>query len=221
MVNYYRDSWIRRSELLAPLTDITGKDTKFAWTEVHEKAFNSIKKVLAREVLLAYPDFSKPFEIYTDSSAYQLGSVVTQEDKPIAFFSRKLNKAQRNYTTTERELLAIVETLKEYRNILLGQEIIVYTDHKNLTYKVFNTERVMRWRLICEEYGPILKYIKGDKNIIADALSRLKLKPKDKSSEDPSVLEEPDMRDLAEAFMIEDEEEFPPWTIPVSYKLLF
>ena len=114
MVNYYRDSWIRRSELLAPLSDITGKNAKFVWTDVQQKAFNSIKKVLAREVLLAYPDFNKPFEIYTDSSGYQLGSVVTQEEKPIAFFSRKLNKAQRNYTITERELLAIVETLKEY-----------------------------------------------------------------------------------------------------------
>ena len=67
----------------------------------------------------------------------------------------------------------------------------------------------MRWRLICEEYGPILKYVKGDKNVVADALSRLKLKPKPKSSANPSVLEEPDIRDLAEVFMIEEEEEFP------------
>ena len=171
--------------------------------------------------MLAYPDFNKPFEIYTDASDYQLGLVITQEERPIAFFSRKLNKAQKNYTVTEKELLAIVETLKEFRNILLGQEIIVYTDHKNLTYKVHNTKRVIRWRLICEEYGPILKYVKGDKNVMADALSRLKLKPKQKSNADPSVLEEPSIRDLAEAFMIEEEEELPSWTIPVSYKLLF
>jgi hypothetical protein len=92
-----------------------------------------------------------------------------------AFFSRKLNSAQTRYTTTERELLSIVETLKEFRNILLGYQVIVYTDHKNLTCKNFNTERVMRWRLILEEYGPELRYIKGEQNIVADALSRLDL----------------------------------------------
>ena len=73
------------------------------------------------------------------------------------------------------ELLAIVEMLKEYRNILLGQDITIYTDHKNLIYKVFNTECIMRWHLIREEFGPKLVYLKGEKNVVADALSRLHL----------------------------------------------
>ena len=85
-----------------------------------------------------------------DASKNQLGAVISQKGKPIAFYSRKTNSAQLNYTTTERELLAIVETLKEFRNILLGQKIIVYIDHQNLTYKTFNTERFMRWRMIVE-----------------------------------------------------------------------
>ena len=72
-----------------------------------------------------------------------------------------MNSAQQNYTTTEKELLSIVASLKEFRNIILGHQIKVYTDHKNLTYKMFNTERIMRWRLIIEEFGPELKYIKG------------------------------------------------------------
>ena len=76
-------------------------------------------------MILAYPDFSKPFQIHTDASHYQLGAVIAQEGKPIAFYSRKLNDAQTRHTTTERELLSIVETLKEYRNILLGHEIEV------------------------------------------------------------------------------------------------
>jgi len=80
----------------------------------------------------------------SDASHYQLGAVVSQDGKQIAFFSRKLNPAQTRYTTTERELLSIiVETLKEYRNILLGQEIEVFTDHKNLVYKHFNKEQVV------------------------------------------------------------------------------
>ena len=66
-----------------------------------------------------------------------------------------------------------METIKEFRNILLGHQITVYTDHKNLTYNIFNMERVMRWRLILEEFGPELKYIKGENNVVADALSCL------------------------------------------------
>jgi transposase InsO family protein len=110
--------------------------------------------------------------------------VISQQDRPIAFYSRKLNAAQTRYTTMERELLAIVETLKEFRNILLGQKIHIFTDHQNLTYKNFNTERVMRWRLIIEEFGPEFHYIKGSKNIVADALSRLELSS---SSSPPSA----------------------------------
>ena len=88
-----------------------------------------------------------------------------------------MDRAQYNYTTTEKELLSVVETLKEFRNILLGHQITVYTDHKNLTYHFFNTERVMCWRLILEESGPELKYIKGENNVVADALSRLEKSP--------------------------------------------
>ncbi len=175
VVNYYRDMWIRRSHLLAPLADLTSKSAKWKWEDKHEKSFRDIKNVIAREVMLAYPDFNLPFDIHTDASHTQLGAVISQRGKPIAFYSRKLNPAQTRYTTTERELLSIVETLKEFKNILLGHKLIVHTDHKNLTCKNFNTERVMRWRLVLEEFGPELRYIKGENNIVADALSRLEM----------------------------------------------
>jgi hypothetical protein len=154
MVNYYRDMWIHRSDALAPLTALTSKNIRWVWTPEHQAAFGRTKLLISREVMLAFPDFSQPFEIHTDASALQLGAVVAQNNKQIAFFSQKLNSAQTRYTTTERELLAIVETLKEFRTILLGQKIRVYTDHKNLTCVNFNTDCVMRWRLILEEYGP-------------------------------------------------------------------
>ena len=142
--------WIKRSEVLSPLTSMTSKEAKWNWTNECQMAFDKIKKIVSREVLLSYPDFSDTFEIHADASKYQLRAAISQKGRPIAFYSRKLNSAQVNYTTTERELLSIVETLKEFRNILLGQKIRVYTDHKNLTYKSFNTERVMRWQLIQE-----------------------------------------------------------------------
>ena len=79
----------------------------------------------------------------------------------------------KNYNTTDKELLSIVEDVKEFRNILLGHKVTVYNDLKNLTYKILNTERVMCWRLIIEEFGPEIKYTKGEINVVADALSCL------------------------------------------------
>ena len=108
---------------------------------------------VSREILLFYPSFNKPFRIHVDANKIQLGSVIVQKGKPILFYNRKLNPTQLNPTqlnhvTTEHESLFIVEILKDFRNILLGQQIKVYSDHKNLIYKIFETERVMRWRLI-------------------------------------------------------------------------
>ena len=210
IINYYRDMWVRRSEILAPLTNLTSKDAKWEWTDVHQQAFDKIKKLVSKETLLSFPDFSKRFDIHTDASHTQLGAVISQNNKPIAFYSRKLNPAQTRYTTTERELLAIVETLKEFRNILLGHEIRVCTAHKNLTYKTQNTERVMRWRLLIEEFSPDLVYLQGEKNIVADALSRLDIDPDD-SPDKPNDLY------LAENFAVDDDDE-PPTSLPFTYK---
>ena len=150
---------LRRLHIIAPLTKLTSKNVPFIWTKEHQLTYDTIKNMLSKETLLRYPDFSKEFKLHTDASKKQLGAVVAQDGKPIAFYSRRLTDAQTRYTTTERELLAIVETLKEFRSILLGQRIVVHTDHKNLTYANFNTDRVIRWRLIIEEYGPDLNYI--------------------------------------------------------------
>ena len=188
MVQYYRDMWMRRSEMLAPLTDLVGecgqtkatkaKGTKKApwhWDEIHQQAFDLVKTTIARDVVLAYPDYSEKFEIYTDASNSQIGSVITQNNRPLAFFSRKLSDTQKRYNTTEKELLAIVETLKEFKGMLWGQSIVVYTDHKNLIYDAqqMSSDRVYRWRLLLEEYGPEIIYIKGIDNTVADAISRL------------------------------------------------
>ena len=125
MINYYRNMWMRRSEVLAPLATLTSSKKKFLWTEQCQKAFDTIKRILSKEVLPTYADFNLPFEVHTDTSDVQLGAVISQNGHPIAFYSGKLNPTQTRYTTTKRKLLAIVETLKEYRNILLGQRITI------------------------------------------------------------------------------------------------
>ena len=92
--------------------------------------------MIGRDVLLTYTDFNNPFEIHTDASKLQIGAFISQKGRPIAFYSQKENSAQQNYATTEKELLYIVASLKEFRNIILGHQITIYIDHKNLTYKV-------------------------------------------------------------------------------------
>ena len=117
--------------------------------------------------------------------------MITQEGNPLAFYSRKHNKAQLNYTVTEKELLSIVETLKEFRGILLGQKIVIYTDHANLE-KVNSTacsQRAMCWRILLEEFSPEIVYIKGNDNTVADALSRLPKKRDDSNKESLSYSE--------------------------------
>ena len=99
--------WAKRSEMLAPLSDLVGecgetkttrknkvKKTPWHWDSIHQIAFDNVKTTIAKEVVLAYPDFTKPFDIYTDASTKQLGAVITQDNRPIAFFSRKLSGAQ-------------------------------------------------------------------------------------------------------------------------------
>ena len=105
--------------------------------------------------------------------------MITQDGKPIAFFSRKLSKAQQKYSITELELLSIVECLKEFKGMLWGQKLRVYTDHKNLVRDALGLtcDRVYRWRLLLEEYEPEIVYIKGVDNIVADAISCLEYDP--------------------------------------------
>ncbi len=122
----------------------------------------------------------KPFEIYTDASSTQLGAMITQDNRPIAFFSRKLSKMQQEYSVTEIELLATVETLKEFKGVLWRQNIKVYTDHKNLTRDALGptSDRVYHWRLLLEEYAPGIIYIKKFHITVADADLQLEYDPK-------------------------------------------
>ena len=164
----------KRSDLLAPLTAQAGNKKSINWTPECQQAFEKIKAVLAKDAFLKYPDHNQEFKIYADASDTQLGAAIFQSGQPVAYFSRKLSPSQKNYTVGEKELLSIVECMKEYRTMLFGAPAIhVYTDHKNNTFHKFNTQRVMRWRLFIEEFNPTFHYIAGSENQMADMLSRL------------------------------------------------
>jgi hypothetical protein len=118
--------------------------------------------------------------MYTDASSVQLGAVITQDNRPIAFISRKLSEVQQKYSVIEIELLAIVEILKEFKGMLWGQDIKVYTDHKNCTRDALGltSDRVYRWWLLLEDFAPEMVHIKGIHNTVVDAISRLEYDPK-------------------------------------------
>ena len=99
--------WPRCAHLMKPLTELTGRDS-FVWADREQNAFDTLKSVMASDCLNAYPDYNKTFKIYTDASDYQLGAAIIQEGQPIAYWSRSLQSNQMKYTTTEKELLAII-----------------------------------------------------------------------------------------------------------------
>jgi hypothetical protein len=180
-ITFYRDMFPHRSHHLAPLTAQVGKKT-LNWTAECQKSFDTIKALIVKDAFLRYPDHNKPFHIYCDASDYQLGAAIFQDGAPVAYFSRRLTASQKNYTVGEKELLSIVETLKEYRTMLFGcPHIHVYTDHRNNTFATFTTQLVICWRLFLEEFAPTFHYIKGETNTLADALSRLPFSERQKA----------------------------------------
>ena len=128
--------WPHQSHILALLTDLLRTPKTFRWNDECTNAFKQMKAPIASDALLAYPDHNKPFHIETDASDFQLGAIIKQDNRPVAYYTRKLNNAQKNYTKIEKELLSIVETVCEFHSMLLGTKINVYTDHKNLTHRL-------------------------------------------------------------------------------------
>ncbi|KAJ4430359.1 hypothetical protein ANN_22575 [Periplaneta americana] len=167
------------SELAKPLTELLKKDVAFKWTDVHENAVQELKEKIMTPPILRYPDFTKPFILTCDASNNAIGCVLSQgtvgQDLPVAFGSRTLNQAERNYSTIEKELLAIVWGCKHFRPYLLGRSFTILTDHRPLTW-IFSVKdpssRPLRWRLLLEEYQYTVQYKAGKQNTNADALSR-------------------------------------------------
>ncbi len=138
-----------------------------------QQAFEEMKALMATEVLCAYPDHSKPFKIYTDASYHQLGACIMHDDRPVAYYGRKLNSAQHNYATIDEELLCVVAILKKFQSMLLDAELHIYTDHKNILTVGNLSELQLHWNSYVDKYDPTIHYIKGPGNVIADTFSRL------------------------------------------------
>jgi len=180
MISYYCRFIPNCSRIASPLHKLLKRDVKFEWKPEQEHAFQHLKAKLTSQPILQYPDFSKEFILATDASNVGLGAVLSQgplgKDLPVAFASRSLNKAEMNYTTSEKELLAIVWATRYFRPYLYGRHFKIVTDHKPLTW-IMNVKdpgsRLLRWRIHLEEFDYEITYKRGSQNMNADALSRI------------------------------------------------
>ena len=182
MAGYYRKFCYNFSTVAEPLTTLLQKQKEFVWSQKSQHAFEKIKSLLLSAPVLKAPDFAKPFKFQVDTSDIGIGAVLLQEgdrgiDHPVCYFSYKFNKHQVNYSTTEKETLALLLALQHF-DVYLGTTIApveVYTDHNPLVFieKMKNkNQRLLQWSLAFQEYNLRICHIKGHDNVIADALSR-------------------------------------------------
>ena len=165
MVNWFHRSIKDLAKVASPLTDLlqgpsvskikSAKVDLTGWSAVHDQAFVEVKEALINCATLKLPDLNKPFQVITDASGYALGAVLIQDGQPVAFESRKMNPAQKNYHTTDKELLAIVHALKLWRCYLAGAQFEILTDHKPLIYlrtQPVLSQRQARWSEFLSEF---------------------------------------------------------------------
>ncbi|TYK22485.1 F15O4.13 [Cucumis melo var. makuwa] len=175
LASFYRRFIKDFSSIASPLTELVKKHVKFEWKEKQENAFNELKEKLIKAPCLALPNFDKSFEIECDASGIGIGAVLMQEKQPIMFFSEKLNGAQLNYSTYDKELHALVRALKVWQHYLWPKEFVIHTDHESLKHLKGQTKlnkRHAKWVEFIETFPYVIHYKKGKDNMVADALSR-------------------------------------------------
>lgn len=186
MIGYYRKCIKDFAKITKPLTKCLKKDAKIIHDAEFKCCFETCKNLLENEPILQYPDFNKDFILTTDASNIALGAILSQgtvgRDRPVSYASRTLNESEQNYSTIEKELLAIVWATKYFRPYLYGRKFKIITDHKPLKWLMNLKEpnsRLVRWRLKLEEFDYEIEYKRGVANSNADALSRVEINSKE------------------------------------------
>lgn len=188
LVNYYSKFVPSMSTMASPLYNLLRKDTPFIWNFACEQAFKMIKEKLVSAPILAHYDPSLPLRVATDSSAYGVGSVLSQiqadgSEHPVCFVSRTLSKAESHYSVIDKEALAIVFAVKRFNQYLFGRKFTLITDHKPLLSifgskkgpPAFAASRLQRYALFLSNYDFDIQYVTSKSNANADCLSRLPL----------------------------------------------
>lgn len=181
--NYYRKFIPNFATIAIPLNKLLRKNVEFNFNEDCQKSFHLLKTILSSPQILQFPNFDEEFILRTDASGFALGAVLSNfDDKLIAYASKTLSSAEKNYSTIEKELLAIVWAIRHYRPYLFGRRFKIITDHRPLVYLFSLKEpssRLTKFRLLLEEYNFYVEYTPGKDNCTADALSRIKVDSED------------------------------------------
>ena len=177
LAGYYRRFIKNYAGIVACLHDltVTGTNVIQEWNDNHDTAFETLKEKLTTAPVLRSPDQNLQFVVTTDASDYAIGAVLSQEDQPIAYRSRKISSAERNYLVYEKELLAIIDATQAWRHYLIGNKFLIYTDHESLKYlnkQPTLSTRQARWMDHLNNYHFEIIYKPGKLNVVADALSR-------------------------------------------------
>ncbi|GJR42572.1 reverse transcriptase domain-containing protein [Tanacetum coccineum] len=177
---FYRRFIQNFSKIARPMTHLLEKETPFYFSKECIEAFNTLKKNLTEAPILIAPDWNEPFELMCDASDFALGAVLGQRHekhfRPIHYASKTMNEAESRYTTTEKEMLAVVYAFEKFRSYLVMNKCTVYTDHSALKYlfaKKDSKARLLRWVLLLQEFDFDVVDTKGAENLAADHLSRL------------------------------------------------
>ena len=162
------------SAIALPLCNLLAKDFTFEWSQACEAAFDKLKTMLVSSLIMRSPNWDLPFEIMCDAGDYAIGAVLGQrEDKKafvIYYASKTLDSTQSNYTTTEKEFLAIVFALEKFRSYIIGSPVTIFTDHvvlKHLLFKQDTKPRLTRWILLCQEFNLTIKDKKAVENVVS------------------------------------------------------
>ncbi|GJX44673.1 reverse transcriptase domain-containing protein [Tanacetum coccineum] len=183
---FYRQFIQDFSKIARPMTQLLEKETPFVFSQDCIDAFETLKKKLTEAPILVVPDWNQPFEIMCDASDFAIGAVLgqrkTKHFQPIHYASKTMTEAQIHYTTTEKEMLAVVYAFEKFRPYLVLSKSIVYTDHSALKYLLSKQDakpRLLRWVLLLQEFDIPIRDKKGTENLAADHLSRLENPHKD------------------------------------------
>ncbi|KAK7106795.1 hypothetical protein V1264_018009 [Littorina saxatilis] len=182
LAGYYREFIPNFAAITAPLSDMTRKgcSNRILWGPAQEKAYQTVRDLMSRDPVLRLPDTAKEFILRTDASDEGIGAMLMQEHGgkpfPVSYASKKLSGAEKNYSTMEKECLAIVWGIKKFELYLQGVKFVLQTDHKPLTYlnsAKFVNNRIMRWVMYLQNFDMRVESIKGSDNVGADFLSRV------------------------------------------------